>query len=56
MMTYGTYLGATNSYTTGTIWPYVKLDLGNYRHTCPLVRSLTCFDGGIDYVANNWNK
>ncbi|KAG8759588.1 hypothetical protein FRC11_001789 [Ceratobasidium sp. 423] len=27
MMTYGTYLGATNSYTTSTIWPYVKLDL-----------------------------
>ncbi|QRV93216.1 glycoside hydrolase family 15 protein [Ceratobasidium sp. AG-Ba] len=27
MMTYGSYLGATNSYTTGTIWPYVKLDL-----------------------------
>ncbi|CAE6475613.1 unnamed protein product [Rhizoctonia solani] len=27
MMTYGTYLGASNSYTTGTIWPYVKLDL-----------------------------
>jgi len=27
MMTYGTYLGATNSYTTATIWPFVKLDL-----------------------------
>ncbi|KAH7338218.1 glucoamylase [Rhizoctonia solani] len=27
MMAYGTHLGATNSYTTGTIWPYVKLDL-----------------------------
>ncbi|CAE6485537.1 unnamed protein product, partial [Rhizoctonia solani] len=27
MMTYGTSLGASNSYTTGTIWPYVKLDL-----------------------------
>ncbi|KAG9123732.1 hypothetical protein FRC07_014133 [Ceratobasidium sp. 392] len=37
MMTYGTYLGATNSYTTGTIWPYVKLDLdyvaGNWNNT-----------------------
>ncbi|CAE7108142.1 unnamed protein product [Rhizoctonia solani] len=31
MMTYGTYLGASNSYTTGTIWPYVKLDLGRLR-------------------------
>ncbi|KAG8735930.1 hypothetical protein FRC10_010001 [Ceratobasidium sp. 414] len=37
MMTYGTSLGATNSYTTGTIWPYVKLDLdyvaGNWNNT-----------------------
>ncbi|KAF8603724.1 glucoamylase [Ceratobasidium sp. AG-I] len=37
MMTYGTYLGATNSYTTATIWPFVKLDLdyvaGNWNNT-----------------------
>lgn len=42
MMTYGTYLSATNSYTTGTIWPFVKLDLGEFL-SCPslLVYSFT---------------
>lgn len=27
MITYGNYLGTTNSYVTGTLWPLVKLDL-----------------------------
>lgn len=27
MITYANFLGTTNSYTTGTVWPLVKLDL-----------------------------
>jgi glucoamylase len=27
MITYAKFLGTTNSYVTGTVWPLVKLDL-----------------------------
>ncbi|KAG9096039.1 hypothetical protein FRC07_011000, partial [Ceratobasidium sp. 392] len=49
MITYANHLGATNSYTTGTIWPFVKLDLGELDMISSLETLLTLsYSSGFD--------